>query len=149
MVAPYSPASHQQYQQNGNAQLQPLRSGHPMDNRATPGEYQPTTALPSTSYSGYGASHLDHPHAGEQSASSHHQQASSQDARSTYSNSATPTSETGTIYSSSARTPTFPADQIVGVQRYPDNAHRYPASSSSGGKIHPFAEIPSPQSNGT
>ncbi|TGZ77461.1 hypothetical protein EX30DRAFT_200348 [Ascodesmis nigricans] len=137
MVAPYSPASQQQYQQNGNAQHQPLRNGHPMDNR-NPGEYQSGAALSSSSYP-YSASHLE-PHSSEQSASSQHPQSASQGARSPYSNSGTPTSETGPIYAAS-RTPAYPADQIVG-RPYVDNPHRYPtASSSSGGMTHNLTAI--------
>lgn len=113
-----------------------------MDSRATAAEY-PSAALSSTSYQSYSASHLD-PQNGEQSATPpQHQQASAQDARSTYSNSATPTSETSAIYS--ARTPTFAPDQIIGAPRYVDSAHRYqPPSTSSAGMTRNVSTTNSP-----
>ncbi|KAI5782727.1 hypothetical protein EDC01DRAFT_225610 [Geopyxis carbonaria] len=132
VVVPYPQSTHQQ---NGHAQIR--TSGHPMESRPTT-EY-PSAALSSGSYQGYSGSHIDQN--GEQSASTpQHPQTSTQDARSTYSSSATPTSETSTIYSS--RTPTFAPDQIIGAPRYVEGAHRYqPASTASGDSTVP---APSP-----
>jgi len=129
MVVPY-PLSTAQYQQNGHAQSQEYRPNSSMDNRPTPTEYPSSTLPTSTSYTGYPSTHID-PQSGDNSASTpQHQQSAPQDSRSTYSNSATPTSETSAIYSN--RTPTFGPDQLIGAPRYVDG-HRYQSTSTSSG----------------
>jgi hypothetical protein len=140
MVVPYT-LSTQYTTQNGHAQSPQFRPQPSMDSRPT-SEYPPATLSAANSYQGYPPAHID-PQNGDSAANTpQHQQAAPQDARSTYSSSATPTSETSAIYSN--RTPTFGPDQIVGAPRYVDG-HRYaPASTSSGGMAHNISPSNSP-----
>lgn len=102
-------------------------------------EYSQSPIPAPNSYSPYSTSQLEAQN-GEQS-TPQPQQATPQDTRSTYSSSATPTSETGSIYT---RNPTFGPDQIIGAPRY-EGSHRYhPSSTSSGGMTSNISTSSSP-----
>ena len=114
-----------------------------MDSRPAPSEYPSTALSTSSSYQGYPPAHIEN---GDSSASApqHQQQSAPQDSRSSYSASATPTSETSAIYQN--RTPTFGPEQIIGTPRY--DGHRYqPTSTSSGGMARTVTTSNSPPSS--
>lgn len=114
---------------------------HSMDRG--PSEYQQSGLPSSAAYSSYNSQQQSEPQPAEQPASSY--QTTSQEVRSTsstYSSSATPSSEYGGTVSSASRTPTFPPDYNLGT-RYSETTRYHPSSTATGGMAH----VPSPNSS--
>lgn len=115
---------------------------HSMDRG--PSEYQQPGLPSSAAYSSYNNQQQSEPQPAEQPASSY--QTTSQEVRSTsstYSSSATPSSEYGGTVNSASRTPTFPPDYNLGTHRYSETTRYHPSSTATGGMAH----VPSPNSS--
>lgn len=115
---------------------------HSMDRG--PSEYQQSGLPSSAAYSSYNNQQQSEAQPAEQPASSY--QTTSQEVRSTsstYSSSATPSSEYGGTVGSASRTPTFPPEYNLSTHRYNETTRYHPSSTATGGMAH----VPSPNSS--